>query len=119
MVEAHEKSCEFTSLKDFMSFSKQGGRVNLTVSLRKQLRPHIIPGETESAANGEDKYCFTACYFLTAGGVIRTITEMLVIGSLGESEAVSRDNRDVANRLLKGRYEQLRDADIEFEEKYF
>jgi hypothetical protein len=45
MVEAHEKSREFSSLEDFVDFGKQGGKVHVTVGLSKDFTPHNVPAE--------------------------------------------------------------------------
>ncbi len=119
MVEAHEKSREFLSLEDYIEFGKHDGDVHLSISLKKKIMPHHVAMAPDNLAGERDMYGLTANFILTADGTIRTIEKILVTGSILESSIASSGKKDIANQRLYGEYEQLRDANIEFEEKYF
>jgi hypothetical protein len=110
----------FSRLEDFISLAKKGEKVDLTVTLNKEIftrkfDPYTI-GESEDEI---DMYILSADYVFVVGGKIHEVTKLYASGIEGESLSTTNHNIYVANERLKMDYSRLKEAKIVFEKKFW
>jgi len=110
----------FSRLEDFISLAGKGEEVDLTITLNKQIltrkfEPYTV-GEPEDEI---DMYIFSADYVFLVEGKTYEVTKLYAFGVEGEPLDITKRNITVANERLKMDYKRLREANIDFEEKYW
>ncbi len=110
----------FIRLEDFISISRKGEKVDLTVTLNKQILTRKFDPYTMGDPEDEiDMYILSADYLFVVGGEVKEVTKYYVSGIEGESPSMTKLNIYIANERLKMDYRRLREAKIIFEEKYW
>ena len=111
---------ELLRIEDFIALAKEGKKVDVTISLRKQLvSQNVHPGETEEMKGEVDMYLLFGDYTFTVGKDVKKVSKVYMYGSTEESLNDARINKSIANERLKMDYKRMQDANITFEEKYF
>ncbi|MDA8090020.1 MAG: hypothetical protein M0Z61_07345 [Nitrospiraceae bacterium] len=114
------KAKELQRIEDFIELANEGADVRVTVNLRKQrVSQKMHPDETEESVGTIEMYLLCADYAFRTGRLEKVVSKPYVYACLEESLGESRINRSIANERLKMDYRRLKDADIEFEEKFF
>ena len=107
----------FNRLEDFISLAKNGEKIDLTVSLDKQILTRKFypykPGESEDEI---DMYFLTANFIFDVAGRVHEVTKFYASGIEGDSQANIKRNVHIANERLKMDYKRLKEADIIFSE---
>lgn len=107
-------------LEDFICMAKKGDKVDLTVTLNKQIFTRkFYPNKTGTSEDEIDMYILTADYVFLLEGKTHEITKFYASGIEGESLGESKHNVYVANERLKMDYKRLRDAKIVFPEIFW
>jgi len=107
-------------LEDSISISRKGEKVDLTVTLDKQILTRKFDPYTMGDPEDEiDMYILSADYLFVVGGEVKEVTKYYVSGIEGESPGMTKRNIYIANERLKMDYRRLREAKIIFEEKYW
>ena len=110
----------FSRLEDFISFARKGEEVDLTITLNKE----IFTRKFEPYTSGEpedqiDMYIFSADYAFLVQEKIYEVTKLYAFGVEGEPLNITKHNITVANERLKMDYKRLREANINFKEKFW
>ncbi|MDA8086355.1 MAG: hypothetical protein M0Z75_06590 [Nitrospiraceae bacterium] len=116
---AQTKGKELLRIEDFINRAKEGKKMKLTVNLRKQL---VFQKEHPELSQGMEMlpmYLYCADYTFRSADIEKVISKIYVYSSAEESFSESIIDKDIANDRLKLDYHRLRDAGIEFVEKYF
>ncbi len=107
-------------LKYFIELARRGKKVGVEVTLRKELvEKRVHPDETDDMAGMAHMYLLLGDYVCECEGEVSTISKIYVYGLGQESGTAGRVNENLANARLKMDYRRLKDAKINFEEKYF
>ena len=107
-------------LEDFISLSRGGETVTLTVVLNKQFITRKFDPYTMGDPEDEiGMYILSADYMFDLGGEVKEVTKYYVSGIEGESPGDTKRNFHVANERLKMDYKRLREAEIVFMEKFW
>jgi hypothetical protein len=119
MVEVSGKD-ELLRIEDFIAVAKEGKDVAVTVDLRKQaVSQKVHPGDTEESKGELDMYLLLGDYTFKIGKWEKLVSKVYMYGSAEEPLNDTKVNKSIANERLKLDYQRLRDANINFEEKYF
>ena len=116
-----EKS-EPVRLEDFVVLARKGKKVEAKIELRTQnIQQKIHPSETEGKRGEIDAYLLIGEYTLKVKGESweGQVSKIYVWGFAEESLDIRRLHRNIANDRLKIDYQRLKEANIEFEAKYF
>jgi hypothetical protein len=107
-------------LEDFISLSRKGEKVDLTVTLNKQIFTRKFPPYTTGESEDEiDMYILSADYFFVVEGKVNEITKFYVSGIEGESPGKTKHTIHIANERLKMDYTRLKEGKIVFLEKFW
>jgi hypothetical protein len=107
-------------LEDFVVLAKEGKKVEAKIELRTQnIQQKIHPSETEEKRGEIDAYLLIGDYTLKVKGESWQVSKIYVWGFADESLDIRRLHRNIANDRLKMDYQRLKEANIEFEAKYF
>lgn len=110
----------FNRIEDFISLSRKGEMVDLTVTLNKQFVTRKFDPYTMGDPEDEiGMYILSADYLFALGGEVKEVTKYYVSGIEGESLSDAKRNIYVANERLKIDYKRLREAEIVFLEKFW
>jgi hypothetical protein len=110
----------FNRLEDFISIAKKGEKVDLTVVLNKRIfTPKFGAFTMENPENEIDMHIFSADYLFVVAGETIEITKYYGSGIEGKSLIETKNTIYVANERLKIDYKRLREANINFLEKYW
>ena len=111
---------ELLRIEDFIALAKEGKKVDVTISLRKQIvSQNVHPGETEDMKNEIDMYLLLGDYTFKVSDREKVVSKVYIYGSLEESLNDAKIDKSIANERLKMDYKRMQDANITFEEKYF
>jgi len=104
----------------FIDRAKNGKKVSAEVELRRQfVEWPAHPDETDDMSGITSTYLLLGDFECECEGKVATISKIYVYGFASEPVAVRKVNESVANERLKMDYKRLKDAGIEFEEKFF
>jgi hypothetical protein len=107
-------------LEDFISLARKGEKVDLTVTLNKQIFTRkFYPLSTGASEDEIDMYMLTADYAFLVEGKTYEVTKFYASGIEGESLNETKRNVYVANERLKMDYKRLRDAKIILAEHFW
>jgi hypothetical protein len=107
-------------LEDCISLARKGEKVDLTVTLNKQIFTRKFYPLTTGASEDEiDMYILTADYAFLVEGKTYEITKFYASGIEGESLSETKRNIHIANERLKVDYKRLREAEIVFAEIFW
>jgi hypothetical protein len=110
----------FNRLEDFMFLAIRGEKIDLTVTLNKQILRRKFDPYTKGDPEDEiDMYILSADYLFVVAGKTMKVTKYYVSGIEGESLIATKNNIYVANERLKMDYKRLREAEIIFLEKFW
>ena len=110
----------FNRLEDFISLAKKGEKIDLSVSLNKQIFTRKFYPDTSGDAEDEiDMYILSADYVFIVKGVEMELKKFYASGIEGESPDSTIRNIYVANERLKTDYRRLKEAHIFFVEKFW
>ena len=112
---------ELDRLEDFIILSSEGEQVRVKIELRKKpIKEKVHPDETDDMRNELDMYLLIGDYtFKWADTAAKKVSKVYVFGSMSESLVAASGNKNITNQRLMMDYQRLKDANIEFEEKYF
>jgi hypothetical protein len=111
---------ELVRIEDFIALANEGKKVDVTISLKRQIvSQKVHPEETEEMKGELDMYLLIGDYSFTVGGETKKVSKIYVYGSSEESLNDAKINKSIANERLKMDYKRLQDAKITLEEKYF
>lgn len=111
---------ELVRIEDFIALATEGKKVDVTISLRRQIvSQKVHPEETEEMKGELDMYLLIGDYSFTVGGETKKVSKIYVYGSSEESLNDAKINKSIANERLRMDYKRLQDAKITLEEKYF
>jgi hypothetical protein len=114
------KKTEHTRLEDFIAVSRDGMRVDLEITLRKEMvSQKVHPEETETMKSEMDMCLLIGDYNFRVEDVVIKVSKVYMYGSTEGSREAALVDRNIANARLKMDYKRLKEANIEFEEKYF
>jgi len=107
-------------LQDFISLAGKGEKVDLTVTLTKQIFTRkFYPSKTGGSEDEIDMYILTADYSFLVEGKTYEVTKFYASGIEGETLNETQHNVYIANQRLKMDYKRLREAEIVFAEVYW
>jgi len=107
-------------LEDFICLARKGEKVDLTVTLNKQIFTRkFYPYKSGASEDEIDMYILTADYVFLVEGKTYEVTKFYASGIEGESLSESKHNVYIANERLKMDYARLRDAKIVFAEVFW
>ncbi len=111
---------DYKRIEDFIALSKEGGKVDLEIELKKHIVTQKVPqGDTEDMKDEIDMYLLTGDYIFNVGNNKKLVSKVYVFGSSEEPRDAVNVNLHIANARLKMDYQRLKEAMITFEEKYF
>jgi hypothetical protein len=107
-------------LENFISLTRKGEKVDLTITLNKQIFTRKFDPYTMGDSEDEiDMYMLSADYLFVVAGETKEVTKYYVSGIEGESLVATKDNISIANERLKMDYDRLKKAKIVFLEKFW
>ena len=107
-------------LADFISLAKRHKKVDLTVSLDKQIVTRKFYPDIKGDSEDEiEMYILSAVYIFNIDGKLYEVPKFYVSGIEGESESSTGHNVYVANERLKMDYDRLKESSIFFVEKFW
>jgi hypothetical protein len=107
-------------LEDFIALARKGEKVDLTVTLNKQIFSRKFPPYTSGESEDEiDMYILSADYFFVVEEKVNEITKFYVSGIEGESAGQTKHTIHIANERLKMDYNRLKEGKIVFMEKFW
>jgi hypothetical protein len=107
-------------LEDFISLARNGEKVDLAVTLNKQIFTRkFYPSKTGVSEDEIDMYILTADYSFLVEGKTYEITKFYTSGIEGETLNETQHNVHVANQRLKMDYKRLRETEIVFAEVFW
>jgi hypothetical protein len=110
----------YDRLEDFISLARKGKKVDLTVTLNKEVYTRKFAlHTTEDLKDKVDIYIFSANYVFVVKGKASEVTKIYAFGFEGEPSSMTKRNIAVADQRLKMDYERLMEADFHFSEKFW
>jgi len=114
-----EKSI-ISRLQDFISLAREGEKVDLTVTLNRQIFTRkFYPSKTGTSEDEIEMYILAADYAFFVAGKTYEITKFYASGIEGETPAETQQNIHIANQRLKMDFNRLREGDIVFAEVFW
>jgi hypothetical protein len=114
----HDK--RLNRLEYFIERAQSGKKVGVEVTLRReQVEQRVHPDETDDKTGILHMYLLFGDYLCECEGEVSTVSKIYVYGLGDESGKNGQVNKNLANARLKMDYRRLKDAQIDFEEKYF
>jgi hypothetical protein len=119
MTEVYSKT-GYTRLEDVVHLARAGKDVKVEVTLRKEIVAQKVHPEETETMKGEMNMCLLiGDYTCRVGDAEMNVSKVYMYYSAEERKEASRVDRNIANERLKMDYKRLKDAKIEFEEKFF
>lgn len=107
-------------LEYFIQLAKRGKKVDVTVTLRKELvEQRVHPDETDDMTGMTHMYLLLGDFLCECESEVSTISKIYVYGTSEEPVSAGQVNKSVANARLRMDYQRLKDAKIKFNEEYF
>jgi hypothetical protein len=107
-------------LEDFISLARKGEKVDLTVTLNKQIFTRKFgPYTIKALEDKTDMYMLSADYLFVVAGETMEVTKYYISGIEGEALITTKHNIYVTNERLKMDYTRLREAKIIFSEIFW
>jgi hypothetical protein len=108
-------------LEDLIGLAISRNKGQFKVNLRKEIvKERILPEESDNLKVERDWYLLMADFSIVGlGDKRRIVTKVYAFGDADETDMEEQVIRIIANERLKMDYQRLRDAGIEYEEKFF
>jgi hypothetical protein len=111
---------ELERIQDFVERAKKGKDVHLEIELKKVVvSQKLHPSDTEDEKGEIDMYLLMGNYTFTIDGNVNKVSKVYVYGSMEEHLNDAKINKNIANERLKMDYTRIKEAHIQFEEKFF